>query len=170
MPIAECHVGKDGEAVTQAQYQETANLPMGLDEATQNLVENLHLRWSYGFLYLDKYTDEDNQPVNVVYGIRKADDDRMYGMRLILTDSGASTELETNLWRVMNAGWPFVDSRGNSILARSRAKDEETLIQLADDVYRFCETPHGQASGVMDTLRNIFAPRGNKRKYNSVDS
>jgi hypothetical protein len=168
--IAACHVGKDREAVIEAQYQETAVLPLGLDEVTRNLVENLHLRWGYGLLYVDKYSDEDDNPVNVVYGIRKKDDDAIYGMRLLLTDMGTTTELETNLWRVVNAGWPFTDSTGNSIFVTSRVKDEETMIELAEDIFRFCETPHGQATGVMDTLRSLFAPRDSKRKYNSVDS
>jgi hypothetical protein len=156
--------------VIEVQYQETTAVLLGLEEATRNLVENLHLRWNYGLLYVDKYSNEADQPVNVVYGIRKQDNEHIYGMRLVLTDNGTATALETNLWRVINAGWPFVDSAGNSILAASRVKDEATLLQLADDIYRFCETPHGQAAGVMDTLRSIFALRSSKRKYNSAES
>jgi hypothetical protein len=157
--------------VIEAQYRETTTLALGLDEVTQNLVENLHLRWGYGLLYVDKYSNENDNPVNVVYGVRKPDDERIYGMRLILTDAGTATELEINLWRVVSVGWPFTDSSGNSIFVTSRVKDEEAMIELSDDIYRFCETPHGQAAGVMDTLRSLFAPGIiKKRKYGNPEN
>lgn len=152
--------------MTEVHYQEIAELPLTLDDVTQHLVQNLHLRWGYGLLYVDRYIGENNEPVHVVYGIRKPNDENLYGLRVVLSTERKSTMIEINLWRMVHKGWPFQNQEGKVVIGVDILQGHQTAFeQITRDILKFCETPHGQGSGVMDKLRNLFGKGGEKRKY-----
>jgi len=120
-------------------------------------------------MYLDQYTDENDVSVRVVYGIRVYDESNsVYALRIVFSELANTTRCEANVWRMTHGGWPFVDARGKStIMAVLRNQPDSNLGSIADDIFKFCEKPHGQGAGIMDILRNLFSSGSEKRKHKS---
>ena len=81
-------------------------IAIDLEDATQNLSENLHLKWNYGLLYIDKYSDDQGMPVSSISGLRRNDETQYY-MRIQLITEQKSVYCRINIWRVITTGWPF---------------------------------------------------------------
>lgn len=135
-------------------------LSIDITEATQNLCENLHLKWNYGLLFLDRYTDEYGAPVSVVSGLRKDDDVTVY-IRVHITQDQKTAMLKFDLWNVNTAGWPFPSGVGSTFGFDKTNK----LIDLIDEMREFCLTPYKQTTGVMPWLRGVFSGQASTRKY-----
>ena len=152
--------------MTEVHYQETALVHLALDNVTQHLVENLHLRWGYGLLYVDRYMGEDDMPVNVVYGLRKDSDERHFGLRIVLMAESKSTAVETNIRHITMSGWPLQNKEGKGLFRSNPTVGlQKEFDHIADDILEFCEKPHGQSSGVLDTVRSWLGMGGQRRKY-----
>lgn len=153
--------------MNEPHYTQRTILRMPLVDVTNNLADNFHLRWSYGLLFLDQYTDEDDRPMSIIYGIRKAGDNEIFHIRVVLAATKSnSTEIEIQAWHVQTKGWPFVNDQGQSILAKN---PEETHLpqfsKIANDVVQFSQTPHGGGQGVFDLIRRTFLENVSKRIY-----
>ncbi|MGB7339910.1 MAG: hypothetical protein WBC91_13525 [Phototrophicaceae bacterium] len=130
-----------------------------IEDATQNLSENLHLKWQYGLLFVDKYSDEQNLPVSIVSGIRR-DDETTYYIRVHLMHSQKSTYSKIDIWKVVTSGWPFPTGVVNMGTAKS-----DKLIDMVDDILNFCQQPYEHTTGVFPWLRNMFTGRTETRQY-----
>ncbi|MEM9950792.1 MAG: hypothetical protein AAFV93_13040 [Chloroflexota bacterium] len=143
----------------EADMHYEAQLNIDFEDATQNLCENLHLKWNYGLLFVDKYTDEHGSPISVISGLRKDDDVTVY-IRVHLIQENKSAHAKFDLWEVNTSGWPFPKGVG-SIGASKTNK----LIDLVDDMREFCITPYQETRGVMPSIRSMFSGNSEIRKY-----
>ena len=151
----------------ESQYRETGIIQVALDDGTRYLIENLHLRRGYALLYVDKYIGDDNQPVSVIYGSHKRNDEEIYGFRVELIIERKMLFAEVNLWKISYDGWPMVnvDGKHNFFTPVTKA-NENAMREIAKELLLYCEKPHEQASGVPGMLRSLFdTVVGNRRKY-----
>lgn len=130
-----------------------------IEEATQNLSENLHLKWQYGLLFIDKYSDEQSLPVSIVSAIRR-EDETTYYIRVHLTHTQKSTYGKIDIWKVVTSGWPFPSGMLPDGLSKS-----DKLIDMVDDILGFCHSPYEHTTGVFPWLRNMFAGKTETRRY-----
>lgn len=137
-----------------------AGIAINIEDATQNLSENLHLKWNYGLLFIDKYSDERSFPVSVISGIRKYDENTQYHVRIHLMSEQKGVHCRMDIWRVITTGWPFPAG-----LMSLSSDNNDKLIDLVDDVLGFCETPYENTGGMFTWLRNKFGGNLETRKY-----
>ena len=124
------------------------------------------MRWGYGLHHVDRYVGENNEEVNVVYGLRKHGDETMFAIRVVLTQQSKSTSVEIYLQHVALGGWPMVTDEGQDRFTVNAETYYDNLLKpVAKDLISYCEKPHGQGSGVMEAIRNLFGTGGEKRKY-----
>ena len=132
------------------------SLAMSIETATQNLSENLHLKWNFGLLYVDKYTDESGAPVSIVTGLHKKEE-TLHHIRVILAEKQKSTLISISIWKVMMAGYPLPKSIA--------VTDKSDAVDLIDEVIQFCEIPFKEGKGIVSWLSNLFSGTSEKRKY-----
>lgn len=143
-------------------YTYQTMLSLSLEDATQNLSQNLHLKWNYGLLYIDKYSDERGLPISIVSGLFKHGESTLYHVRVELVSQQKSVNCNVSIWRVMMTGWPMPAGLAN---LTSSSKDSDVVIDLLDNIVEFCTTPYEQSSGVFSWLSNFFSDNLEKRKY-----
>ncbi len=143
----------------EADLHYETHISVDIEEASQNLSENLHLKWNYGFLFIDKFSDERGLPVSIISGIRK-DDETQHYLRIHLISEQKGVYCRIDIWRVITTGWPFPAG----VMGTSKT---DKLIDLVDDITEFCQTPYKETGGVMSQIRNMFTGTSNleTRKY-----
>jgi len=156
--------------MSQPHYQVVHNVTLPLNDVTRHLAENLHLRWSYGLMYVDQFADEDERAISVIYGIHMPGDKTMFGLRIFLSEPKSnnwrSTRIEIQIWHMQTQGWPLVDSQGQAVMETDpRQTHAQRLRKIAQDVVEFCEAPHGAGSGIFDLIRSVFVNTIKRRKY-----
>lgn len=135
-------------------------LSLDIETSSQNLAENLHLKWSYGLLFVDKYTDEQGLPVSAISGIRREDDNTHY-IRIELVSEQKGTHVRLDIWKVTTSGWPF------PTMSISTSSKTEKMVDIVEDVLMFCQAPFDNTEGVMPWLRNVFTGKSETRKERS---
>lgn len=133
------------------------HITLDVDATTQNLAGNFHLKWSYGLLFVDKYSDEQGLPTSIISGIRREDDSTHY-IRVYLKEEQKGTSIKIDLWKVTTAGWPFPS------MSISSSGSNNKLVDIVDDVMQFCQTPFENTGGVMPMLKNMFSGKAETRK------
>lgn len=128
-----------------------------LETVTHTLSENLHLKWNYGLLYVDKYTDEVGIPVSIITGLHRRNDNDFYHLRVQLAGEQKGTRAIIQVWKIMLAGYPLPKSI--ALTARTDAVD------IVDEVSQFCVTPFKEGTGIVSWLSNLFSGDAEKRKY-----
>lgn len=130
-----------------------------LEDATQNLSENLHFKWNYALLYIDKYSDENGMPVSSISGLRR-DDETQYYMRIQLITEQKSVYCRVDIWRVITTGWPFPTG-----VTSPSSSATDKMVDIVDDILEFAQTPYENTGGVFTWLRNIFTGKLETRDY-----
>lgn len=136
------------------------HIDLDIEDATQNLSENLHLKWNYGLLYIDKYSDDRGLPVSAISGLRRYDENTEYYMRINLVTEQKSVYCTIDIWRVITTGWPFPTG-----ITSPSSQSADKMVDIVDDILQFAQIPYENTGGVFTWLRNMFTGNLETRNY-----
>lgn len=139
-------------------------LNISLEDATQNLTQNLHLKWQYALLYIDRYSDEQDLPVSVVSGLYRKSDSEQYHVRIEMTSIQKGTHLKFHVWRVITSGWPFPSG-----VLNTSTQNKTVGVDIIDNMLEFCQMPYEDTGSLFSWLRNMFDSKVSSRNYKQTD-
>lgn len=147
-------------------FTKQAALRQNLEFVSKTLTENLHLRWSYSVFHVDEYRDDTNRVVCVVFGTHQLQDMLMVFMIRLTETKAGYTEVHIECGRNDTSGYPAKELTQRFVSTQQHQKyAEDTMAQLLE----FCQTPHGEGTGMMDIVRSllntILGATKSKRKY-----
>lgn len=144
----------------EADLHYETSMSLDLEDATQNLSENLHLKWNYGLLYIDKYSDDQGMPVSSISGLRRYDENTQYYMRINLVTEQKTVYFTIDIWRVITTGWPFPTG-----ITSPSSQSADKMVDIVDEILQFAQTPYENTGGVVSWLRNMFTGNLETRNY-----
>ncbi len=134
-------------------FTKQATLRQNLDFVSKTLTENLHLRWNYSVFHVDEYRDDANRPVCMVFGTHVYQDTLMVFVARLTETKAGYTEVQIECGRNDTSGFPAKEVAQRFISTQQHQQyAEATMTALLE----FCQTPHGEGTGMMDIVRNLF--------------